>query len=49
MFIFQSSTYLFNKGSNNTTNSYIKRLKLNNKIKVNLDKDYLYKVKIKNV
>ena len=49
MFVFKSTIHLFNKGSNNTTNLYIKKLKLNNKIKVNLDKDYLYKVKIKNV
>ena len=49
IFIFKSSLLLFKKGSNNTTNSYIKRLKLNNKIKVNLNEDKLYKVKIKNV
>ena len=49
IFIFKSSLRLFKKGSNNTTNSYIKRLKLNNKIKVNLNKDNLYKVKVKNV
>ena len=49
MFIFKTSTYLSAKGSNNTTNFYIKRLKLKNRIKVNLDDNYLYKVKIKNV
>ena len=49
IFVFKSSNYLSNNGSNNTTNFYIKRLKLNNKIKVNLDNDNLYKVKIKDV
>ena len=49
MFVFKSSTQLSSNGSNNTTNSYIKKLKLNKKIKVNLDRNYLYKVKIKNV
>lgn len=49
MFIFQSSTRLANKGYNNTTNLHIKKMKLNNRVKVNLDDNHLYKVKIKNV
>ena len=49
MFIFKSSDYLFNNGFNNTSNFNIKKLKLKNRIKVNLDKDNLYKVRIKNV
>ncbi len=49
MFVFKSSNLLLNKGFNNTTNSYIKKLKLNNKVKVNLGSNYLYKIKLKNV
>lgn len=49
MFIFKSSNRLLNEGFNNTTNIYIKKLKLNNKVKVNLGSNHLYKVKIKNV
>ncbi len=49
MYIFKSSTKLFKNGLNNTTNYYIKKLKLNHRIKVNLRNDNLFKVKIKNV
>ena len=49
MFIFKSSEYLKNSGTNNSTNYYIKKLKLDKRIKVNLDKDNLYKARIKNV
>ena len=48
-FIFKSSKYLKNNGINSSTIYYIKKLILNKRIKVNLDKDKLYKVKIKNV
>lgn len=49
MFLFKSSIRLSKKGLNNSANSYIKKLRLNNRIKVNLDKDNLYKIKLKNV
>ncbi len=47
LYIFQSSIKLGKKGKNNTSNNIIKKLKLNKKIKVNLNGDNLYKVKIK--
>ena len=47
LYIFQSSIKLGKKGRNNTSNNIIKKLKLNKKIKVNLNGDNLYKVKIK--
>jgi len=47
LYIFQSSIKLGTKGKNNTSNNIIKKLKLNRKIKVNLNGDNLYKVKIK--
>ena len=47
LYMFQSSTKLGKKGRNNTSNNIIKKLKLNKKIKVNLNGDSLYKVKIK--
>ena len=34
-------------GQNNTSNEFLKKLKLKNKIKVNLNGDELYKIKIK--
>ena len=34
-------------GVNNTSNNFIKKFKLGRKIKVNLNNDNLYKVKIK--
>ena len=47
LYMFQSSTKLGKKGRNNTSNNIIKKLKLNKKIKVNLNGDSLYKIKIK--
>ena len=47
LYMFQSSIKLGKKGKNNTSNSIIKKLKLNKAIKVNLNGDSLYKVKIK--
>ena len=49
IFVFKSSVSLLKNGSNNTTNSYIKKLNLNHRVKVNLHGDNLYKVKIRNV
>ena len=50
MYIFKSSIKLSEKDLIILhLNSYIKKLKLNKRIKVNLDNDNLYKVKIKNV
>ena len=45
--MFKTSIKLGKKGKNNTSNKAIKRLKLGNKIAVNLNGDKLYKVKIK--
>jgi len=47
LYIFQSSIKLDRKGKNNTSSNTIKKFKLNKKIKVNLNGDNLYKVKIK--
>ena len=49
MFIFRSSIYLKSNGINNSTNFYIKKLRLDKRIKVNLNMDNLYKVRVKNV
>ncbi len=47
LYMFKSSIKLVNKGRNNASNSIIKSFKLNNKIKINLKEDRLYKIKIK--
>ena len=47
LYMFQSSIKLGKKGKNNTSNNIIKKLRLNKKIKVNLNGDSLYKVRIK--
>ena len=47
LYIFQSSARLGKNGRNNTSNNIIKKLRLKKKIKVNLNGDNLYKVKIK--
>jgi len=47
LYIFQSPIKLGNKGKNNTSNNIIKKFKLKKKIKVNLNGDRIYKVKIK--
>lgn len=47
LYIFKSSIKLNKMGVNNTSNNFIKKFKLGRKIKVNLNNDNLYKVKIK--
>ena len=47
LYVFQSSTKLRKFGSNNSTINFIRKMNLTRKIKVNLDGDNLYKVKIK--
>ena len=47
LYVFQSSKKLRKSGLNNSTINFIKKMNLNKKIKVNLDGDNLYKVKIK--
>ena len=47
LFLFQTSKKLGNKGTNNATSFMLKRIKLINKIKVNLKGDSMYKVKIR--
>ena len=46
LYIFQSSKKLGKFGVNNSTNKYIKKMNFMKKIKVNLNKDNLYKIKI---
>ena len=47
LYIFQSLSKLKKKGKNNASNSFIKKLKFQKKIKVNLNNDSLYKIRIK--
>ncbi len=47
LYMFQSSTKLGERGKNNISNIFLKKLNLKNKINVNLNGDKLYKVKIK--
>ena len=47
LYLFKSQKKLGKKGKNNTTNKLIKSFKLKNEVKVNLDNDNLFKVKIK--
>ena len=47
LYLFRSSTKLKKFGSNNASNILIKKFKLKEKVKVNLKKDNLYKIKIK--
>ena len=47
LYLFKSSTRLGKNGVNNGSVNFIKKLKINKKIKVNLDGDHLYKVRIK--
>ncbi len=49
LYLFHSCLKLKTRGKNNTSNKIIKKLKLSNKIKVNLNGDNLYKVKVNNV
>ncbi len=45
--MFKSSKRLGKNGKNNTSNTFIRKLKLNKKINVNLNGDELYKIKIR--
>ena len=47
LYIFKSSKFLKNKGANYSDINLIKTLKLRNKIKVNLDGDELFQIRIK--
>ena len=49
VYVFLSKEKLSNNGCNNSKNDLIKKLKLNNRLKVNLFNNNLYKVKLKNV
>ena len=49
LYFFKSQKKLGKKGKNNTTNKLIKSFKLKNEVKVNLDNDNLFKVKLNNV
>ncbi len=48
LFFFQSSFKLKHNGKNNTSNNFLKKLKLSNKIKVNLKGDSIYRINLKN-
>ena len=47
LYIFKSNNYLKNKGFNNQSINFIKKLKFKNKLNVNLDNDELYRIRIK--
>ncbi len=47
LYVFQSAKKLGKTGANNSTNKFIKKMNLRNRIRVNLDGEKLYKVKIK--
>ena len=49
LYLFQSHLKLKTRGKNNTSNKIVKKFKLSNRIKVNLNGDNLYKVKVNNV
>ncbi len=49
LYIFKSSNFLKKKGKNNISNKFIKKIKLTNKIKVNLNGENIYKVRLKHV
>jgi len=49
LYLFKSTKNLGKLGFNRSTKKYLKKLKLINKIKVNLNGESLYKIKIKNV
>ena len=49
LYLFQSLRNLGKKGKNNTSNKAIKKFILSHKVKINLNGDNLYKIKIKNV
>ena len=43
LYVFQNNKNLKKDGSNNASSHYLKKIKFNKKIKVNLDDDCLYK------
>ena len=47
LYLFKSNKFLYSNGSNNESINFIKKLKINNKINVNLDNDVLFEVRIK--
>ena len=47
LYVFKSSIKLGKNGKNNASDRFLKKLKFKNKIKVNLNGDELYKIKIK--
>ena len=47
LYLFKSGKSLYLNGSNNQNINFIKKLKIKNKINVNLDDDELYEVRIK--
>ena len=49
LFMFISNRKLYKNGYNNISNKFLKRLKLTNKIPVNLFGEIIYKIKLKNV
>ena len=46
LYLFKSSYKLGNKGLNNASNNILKKISMTNPIKVNLNGDKIYKVKI---
>ena len=47
LYLFKSNLILKNMGCNNSSVNLIRKLRLNNRVKVNLEKDKLYKIKLK--
>ena len=47
LYLFKSNKFLYSNGRNNQSISFIKKLKIKNKINVNLDNDELFEVRIK--
>ncbi len=47
LYLFKSNKFLYLNGSNNQNINFIKKLKIKNKINVNLDDDKLYEVRIR--
>ena len=45
LYMFQSSTKLKKNGKNNTPNDFIKKLKLKERLNINLNGDKLFKIK----
>jgi len=47
LYLFKSSKFLYSNGFNNQNINFIKKIKIKNKINVNLDNDKLFQVRIK--